>query len=212
MDLGDRLKVIRKYFNETQAQFAQRLGVKLLTIFRYEKGERSPGAEFLNKLSDIIRIDINWLLTGKGEMFISERKTVSTNNVHVMPIEAEIAAGEPDKITGLKLDTYALDKALIPDVSNSLCFRVNGHNMEPGIEHQDIVIINKDNNWEDKDRVMCAVIIDGEIALKRIIDSEKDKKKYLVANSKDYPPRSYDPKHPDVTLIGTLQMVIRSVK
>ncbi len=212
MSLGSRLKNIRKHLQETQAQFAERLDSKVLTILRYEKGERLPSTEFLNKLREIIHIDINWLLTGEGEMFITERKIVSTDRVHIMPIVGEIAAGEPDEITGKRLDTYALDRALIPDVTDYLCFRVNGHSMEPSIEHKDLVLIKKDNDWKDKDREMCVVRIEGKLALKQVIHSEKDGVMYLIANRKDYPPRVYDPNNSDVILIGTLQMVIRDVR
>ncbi len=211
MGFGNRLKAVRKHASLTQKEFAAKLNVTDISVINYEKGKRHPDTKFLELLEQTFSINLHWLLTGEGEMFITERKTVSTENVHIMPIEAEIAAGEPVEVTGERLKTYALDRALIPDVSNHFCFQVNGHSMEPGIEHQDLIIIKKDSCWQDKDRIVCAVRTDGEIALKRIIHAEEDKILYLISDNRNYPPIPVDPKHSDVILIGTLQMVIRNV-
>jgi len=65
MILGERLKEIRG--KTSRDDFAQRLGVSRNTIANYENYDRSPDANFLNKvLEEYPDINPAWLLTGKG--------------------------------------------------------------------------------------------------------------------------------------------------
>ena len=211
LDIAERLQQLVKQTIRSQREFSEIIGISPNTFSHYATGKRNLPHDVAIRIAKHTNCNLHWLLTGEGEMFITEHKTISTENVHIMPIEAEIAAGEPVEVTMERHNTYSLDRALIPDVSNSLCFRVNGHSMEPGIEHQDIVIINKDCNWHDKDGLVCAIRLNGDIAIKRIMQEETQKQLVLVSDNRSYPPIIVDPKHSDVTLIGTLQMVIRSV-
>jgi phage repressor protein C with HTH and peptisase S24 domain len=52
-------------------EFAENLGLKRSTIIGYEEGTSPPSAVFLSKISEIYNVNINWLLNGIGEMFLS---------------------------------------------------------------------------------------------------------------------------------------------
>jgi len=64
--LGERLRQVRSQLS--QDEFATRLGVHKNTIGKYERGERQPEAEILSRLRSELGVDVNWLLTGEGEM------------------------------------------------------------------------------------------------------------------------------------------------
>ena len=68
--MAERLRELRNALGLTQEQFAKELGVSFATINRYEKGKRLPDAEFLQILIDRYRVNLNWLFTGKGPMFL----------------------------------------------------------------------------------------------------------------------------------------------
>ena len=74
MSYGIRLRMIRDKLKLSQSDFSTNLSTTQATVSRYEKDLRLPDAEFLENLSNIYHIDINWLLTGKGEMFLSDNK------------------------------------------------------------------------------------------------------------------------------------------
>lgn len=61
--LGERIQKIRG--DLSREAFAAQLGVAPLTIFKYEKGKRTPDADFLNKVVEVFNCDPAWLLTGK---------------------------------------------------------------------------------------------------------------------------------------------------
>ena len=69
--LSKRLKKLRNVLGFTQEQFAEELGISFATVNRYEKGKRTPDAEFFQRLVDKYRVNLNWLFTGKGPMFLS---------------------------------------------------------------------------------------------------------------------------------------------
>ena len=71
MSYGIRLREIRSKLKLSQSDFSTSLAITQATVSRYEKDLRLPDADFLEKLVELYHIDINWLLTGKGEMFLS---------------------------------------------------------------------------------------------------------------------------------------------
>ena len=68
--LAERLRKLRNTLGLTQEQFAKELGVSFATVNRYEKGKRAPDAEFFQVLVDRYKVNLNWLFTGKGPMFL----------------------------------------------------------------------------------------------------------------------------------------------
>lgn len=67
MELMDRIKLVRD--GKSQDAFAHDVGVSKMTVGRWERGERTPDADDLNRILKAYS-DINpaWLLTGEGEM------------------------------------------------------------------------------------------------------------------------------------------------
>ena len=56
----------------TQKQFAYQLGIKHTLISDYETGRTKPTEEILKKFIENGKINLTWLLTGKGEKYISD--------------------------------------------------------------------------------------------------------------------------------------------
>lgn len=63
MAISERLAKIRG--NRSQREWARQLGVFQQNVNRYENGT-VPGAAFLISLLTKERVNLNWLLTGKG--------------------------------------------------------------------------------------------------------------------------------------------------
>ncbi|MDO5437268.1 MAG: helix-turn-helix transcriptional regulator [bacterium] len=67
--MKDRLKQIRLTLGYNQQQFAEKLGVELNTYKGYEYKTKNFPSELLIALANILDVNLNWLLTGKGSMF-----------------------------------------------------------------------------------------------------------------------------------------------
>lgn len=59
--------------NRSQTEFANMLGIEQTYISRYERGKATPGADFLKLLAEKTYVNINWLLTGEGDMYSSNK-------------------------------------------------------------------------------------------------------------------------------------------
>lgn len=69
MNIGDRIKKVRKALDLTQQKFGERIGVKGNTIAQYELGRSNPVDSVLSLMIREFNVNKEWLLTGEGEMF-----------------------------------------------------------------------------------------------------------------------------------------------
>lgn len=90
MTFGERLKKVRKAFDLTQQEFADKIGSKRNTVATYEMGRNDPSAAVISLICREFHVNETWLRTGEGEMFNQE--TEST----VDRLCAELGASELD--------------------------------------------------------------------------------------------------------------------
>ena len=90
--IGERLKktMINLGF-QTSSAFANKIGIIPQTYSRYEKGEREIPDELKIKLYKM-KVDINWLLTGEGEMF-STGKELAPSVVKIPLLRQTVSCG-----------------------------------------------------------------------------------------------------------------------
>ena len=67
--LGDRILKVRKSSGLNQLPFAEVFGLSKTTMVNYENGHSLPDAAFLFSLRAKYKINLNWLITGLGDMF-----------------------------------------------------------------------------------------------------------------------------------------------
>jgi transcriptional regulator with XRE-family HTH domain len=74
MNLGARLKLVRG--NTSQKAFAAELGVHENTVANAERRD-SATQDYLVKIAEARNVNLNWLLTGKGAMFVDDASGAS---------------------------------------------------------------------------------------------------------------------------------------
>lgn len=67
--IGTRLKDIRKKLNLRQKEFADVLNTTMVTLSDIETGKKRPGSDILFILSDVYKVNLDFLLHGQGHMF-----------------------------------------------------------------------------------------------------------------------------------------------
>ena len=70
MNIGERIKKIRKELNLTQTEFALRIGSVQNTVTGYESGRRNPSAPVISLICREFNVNEEWLRTGQGDMFL----------------------------------------------------------------------------------------------------------------------------------------------
>ncbi len=71
-EIGKRFKTFRKTINKAQHELGSESNIEQSLISNIEVGRCYPNLKFLNYLCKKYRLNINWLFTGKGEMFNRE--------------------------------------------------------------------------------------------------------------------------------------------
>lgn len=71
-NIGSRIKKTRKFLNLTQKQIAEKTGLSVAFLSQIENGIKRPSSIYLFFLLLEHRVNTNWLLSGKGEMFLTE--------------------------------------------------------------------------------------------------------------------------------------------
>ena len=89
--MQERVKKIRKYFDITQQEFADRIGIKRGTIANYEVGRNEPTDSVISLICREFNVNENWLRTGEGDMFLpADRENEISKAVK------SLLDGEPD--------------------------------------------------------------------------------------------------------------------
>lgn len=92
--LGKRLLEERERLSMTQPELAEKCGVTMRTQRNYEKGERSPDADYLAALAQQ-GLDVLYLLTGQRTQPVAPTPTISDgdrvllDNFHAAPVQVQ---------------------------------------------------------------------------------------------------------------------------
>jgi SOS-response transcriptional repressor LexA len=213
---GMRLKAIRLYYNLSISQMAMTMKVVKSNISRYERDRVKPTIVFLERLIKIYRVNLNWLFGESEQMLIDFKMKnklnkkitevvdnspisylsmgipvydkIMLNKENTIQISGAISAGEPLEI--IQSDNYEyvpfpFDYDL-KSLENYLVFRVNGLSMAPEIAHNDIVYIKRNTDWLLLNKKIVAVMIRGEVTLKKMSINEVKKEVVFKPLNKDY--------------------------
>lgn len=77
MTIARRIKEIKLVLHLTSIELANKLDIPVRTIGSYERAEAQPSPKFLAALYEQLNIDVNWLLSGKGNMFLDRKVAIS---------------------------------------------------------------------------------------------------------------------------------------
>jgi len=121
---GRLLELVSLYGNGKHTVFAKKAGIPHGTFSAYIKG-RVPHAEHLCRIHDTYNININWLLTGEGEMILDpEKEGVVAENTPIYNKEEKPAEDAADHILKNKLiqtqDKLISQMELIDQLKNRL--------------------------------------------------------------------------------------------
>lgn len=70
--IGRRIREVRNKLDLSQAELAKILGVSQRTVSHWETQRNEPPLDVLRTMCSKLGVNLNWLLTGEGEMFLNE--------------------------------------------------------------------------------------------------------------------------------------------
>ncbi len=75
IDIGTRIKEVRKSVGLTQQAFSDIINLKRQTIAAYEIGTVAPSDRTITDICREFNVNEKWLRTGDGEMFVPKTRT-----------------------------------------------------------------------------------------------------------------------------------------
>ena len=135
--LKERFAKFVNAVSPTQVDFAARLGIAPQGLQKYLKSGRQPMPDILLKLNEL-GCNINWLLTGKGEM-ITEIKLFKPRTKPV-PIVGEVICGMPIQTQMIGEDVKHMDMFDVSGYERPFIVVAKGDSMSPYINHGDLLL------------------------------------------------------------------------
>jgi transcriptional regulator with XRE-family HTH domain len=78
MTIAERIQKILDTEKLSPSRFAEEIGVQRSSLSHILSGRNNPGYDYLIKiLTRFSKLDANWLMTGNGEMYVSEIKNTN---------------------------------------------------------------------------------------------------------------------------------------
>lgn len=186
-DIITRIKEICKDKQLSVNELSKQIGVAQRTTNSYINEGRMPSVEFILKLSSTFKLNMNWIMTGEGEMYIENNSVLLNNKIKgAIPYYADlpVSAGT----NGLSIvheEENPTGYMLIPNISAEQLFPVIGCSMLPRIKAGDIIGVNRVNRWErvEPDKIYM-IITNEERMLKRLrIDNENNDILWCVSDN-----------------------------
>ena len=94
MTISKRLREFKAANRLTLTEIANKLNMPPRTIGSYERGEVLPGTKFYNLMIENYNINVNWLITGIGTMYINQ--TVPENEDSILQLQEETKISNDD--------------------------------------------------------------------------------------------------------------------
>lgn len=178
MSIGQRISKLMLDMDVSNAELARMIGVSRPTIGNWIEGKSAPTGENLTNLANALKVDPNWLMSGK------ESRVRLDNNVDIsqkipfegfpVPVISWVAAGSFGPIETVLRDAE-VDEYLPPIKEcgkNGYGLVVTGISMSPKFEPEDRIYVNPDFQVSDLktgDLVIVSCAGDNEATFKQLI-------------------------------------------
>ena len=151
-------KNLRKDNNLTQSELAKKLGVATSTVGMYERAQREPDFETLEKIANCFGVNMNTLLgNNSGKNPLSGTK---------IPVLGKVAAGIPITAVENILDYEEISSETAAS-GEFVALKIQGSSMEPRMYDGDVVIVRVQSSVENGE--IAVVMVDGsEATVKKI--------------------------------------------
>lgn len=213
--IGQRLKLIREQTGLSQAKFAYLFGMPQTTYAKYETGGGVPD-ELKFELSQKYNINIHWLVTGQGPMYIDGEPSGDDNkgidiakkedqyNISVPMTSLKVSAGVGQEwlsgdLTGEMISIPKRVARRYPSNSNFAAAEVVGDSMEPTLHSGEPVVFVKDHIEGDGIYVLS---VRGELFVKRLEFNRFLNRIRIISDNVKYPVTEVNPDNDDISILG----------
>lgn len=203
------IKKYREKMGISQAELSRRIGVSRQTFNNYELGKREADYETLLKIAEELHTSVQALLTDEN-LELQNGIVLEKDNIYMIPIFKTVSAGfgayADDQICGYEPLYFETKR----EAEETLAIAVKGDSMYPKIEEDDLVVVHKQDYFENGDIVVAVVCGENDGFVKRAFQTEG--KLTLESINPSYPPMTFSgSKLDDIKIMGVVKKIIKSV-
>lgn len=206
---AERLFSLVKENNTDVNVLAQKMGIKSKsTIYRYMNAEMSPKITTVKYLAEYYNVNPIWLMGYDVDMRKKSKLDKLGNPVVEIPILGTVKAGYDYLAQENWIGTVDIDKKLA-ESGEFFALKVKGDSMAPVLIEDDIVIIKKQDDFENGD-IVVAIVNGDEATIKKGKKSES--KILLQPFNTNYDPLIFTEEEMDtipVRIVGTVKQLKR---
>jgi phage repressor protein C with HTH and peptisase S24 domain len=172
--IGQRLSAVREALKyPSRAALAAELEMNPETLGGYERGDSNPDLDLLGLYSQRFSVNLNWVLTGEGDMFASAsvpNVVADTVNIPFYDLKASAGHGlailenETAGSIGIS-ERFLRELGLIP--ANVLILQSSGESMYPTITDGSVLIVDRSATYPSTEKVYVLSIA-GDLFVKRV--------------------------------------------
>lgn len=202
MNPNERVKKARKHAGLTQEKFGDKIGLKQSQIKDIETGKQKLSPENAEQIEINFSISGWWLLTGKGEMVVSETENLpiafeknsdnDENTVSVNYYPDIFAAAGHGCINGdVKPEIMTVSRSFLSNMFGLSSFvgldiiNVVGDSMEPFVPNGETIILQRTHEARNNQIVIAR--INDELYVKRLLRDPLGRWVKLISDNKQYP-------------------------
>lgn len=152
MEVGERIKALRSRLHMNQSDFAVSIGITQGGLSKIESGHSRVALDTLLSIAAAYKVDLDWLATGRGDIFISEVEVPSFSSSAIGAASIS-SLSDVRLVSELALSDYPTSRhdasfiSSLPTLSLPMlgkgahrCFSMVGPHMESRIHHGDYLV------------------------------------------------------------------------
>ena len=173
LELGQFLRNVREQLGYSTYDVNKLCDISPSYLSLVENGKRKPSAVILKKLAPIYSLDYLDLYEKAGYIDLANDEKLNNckidklgNPVKEIPILGTVKAGYDYLAQENWIGTVDVDENLVKDNSEYFALKVHGDSMSPTLIENDIVIVKKQDDFENGD-IVVAIINGDEATIKK---------------------------------------------
>lgn len=214
--MKNRIKALRKALKLSQTEFAQKLGMTMQGIQKWEYGTVEIKLSSLNLISETFNVNPDWLLNGTGEMFLDNTsRQQEYSDIISIPYYPEVSAAagsgalvyDENTVKHLQISSAIIN---ISTGDNVCLINATGNSMQPVIDDKDLLLVDLSQKLIT-DEGIYVIRLDTTLVVKRVQKILNGI--ILISDNPQYPPREISANNfneNDAAVIGKVIAVIKN--
>ena len=166
VELGEYLKNIRESKNISLREVEKLTEIGYSHLSMIENGKRNVTPALLKNLANVYHINYIDLYEKAGYLDLAEYERKETSAKCILPLLGTVKAGYDYLAQENWIGTVEVDNNLIKDCSEYFALNVKGDSMFPVLIEGDIVIVRKQEDFENGD-IVVAIVNGDEATIKK---------------------------------------------